>query len=103
MIYEYLFFGIYHLVGSCFGLASFPYRHLFSEGPEKVNISEQTSLLRGRFFLDHGLHVAVADHGPHRNEYCLDYFKTQMKNTNYSLYMSVQLVKYLSNICSISI
>jgi len=50
MIYEYLFFGIYHLVGSCFGLASFPYRHLFSEGPEKVNISEQTSLLRGRFF-----------------------------------------------------
>ena len=50
MIYEYLVFGIYLFVGACFGLASFPYRHLFSEGPEKVNSSEQTSLLRGRLF-----------------------------------------------------
>jgi hypothetical protein len=50
LVYENLVIVIYLLMGACFGLASFPYRHLFSEGPEKVNDSEQTSLLRGRLF-----------------------------------------------------
>ena len=50
LVYENLVIFIYILVGAGFGLASFPYRNLFSEGPEKVNDSEQTSLLRGRLF-----------------------------------------------------
>ena len=50
MIYEYWVFGIYLLVGVCFGFASFPYRHLFSEGPDNGNESGQGSLLRGRLF-----------------------------------------------------
>lgn len=40
----FLFFGV------CFGFATFTHRHLFSEGPEKPEGSDQTSPLEGRVF-----------------------------------------------------
>ena len=40
----YLFFGV------CFGFVTYPYRHFFSEGPEKSKNSDQSSPLEGRVF-----------------------------------------------------
>jgi ATP/ADP translocase len=40
----YLFFGV------CFGFVTYPYRHFFSEGPEKSKNSDQASPLEGRVF-----------------------------------------------------
>lgn len=40
----YLFFGV------CFGFVTYPYRHFFSEGPEKSKNSDQPSPLEGRVF-----------------------------------------------------
>jgi ATP/ADP translocase len=40
----YLFFGV------CFGFVTYPYRHFFSEGPEKSKNSDQSSPLEDRVF-----------------------------------------------------
>jgi len=41
---------LFLVAGICFGFATFPYRHLFSEGPTKADDSESTSILEGRVF-----------------------------------------------------
>jgi hypothetical protein len=41
---------VFMLFGFAFGMASFPVRHLFSEGPTKTDVSEVTSFLEGRIF-----------------------------------------------------
>ena len=41
---------VFMLFGFVFGMASFPVRHLFSEGPTKTDVSEVTSFLDGRVF-----------------------------------------------------
>ncbi len=41
---------VFMLFGFAFGMASFPVRHLFSEGPTKTDISGVTSFLDGRIF-----------------------------------------------------
>ena len=50
MTYEFIVIGLYLFFGFCFGFVTFPYRHLFSEGPEKPENSDQSSPLEGRFF-----------------------------------------------------
>ena len=66
----FLFFGV------CFGFATFTNRHLFSEGPEKPEGSDQTSPLEGRVFWVF-LHMALAHHGHYRLEHRLGSFKTK--------------------------
>lgn len=41
---------VFMLFGFAFGMASFPVRHLFSEGPTKTDVSEVTSFLDRRVF-----------------------------------------------------
>ena len=41
---------IFLIVGACFGLATFSYRHLFSEGPHRAEDAVQASSLAGRVF-----------------------------------------------------
>ena len=36
--------------GCCFGIVSFPFRHLFSEGPTKIQAPGKKSLLAARIF-----------------------------------------------------
>jgi hypothetical protein len=43
-IYAFLIFGF------CFGLATFSCRHLFSEGPTKMDYAEAISSLTGRIY-----------------------------------------------------
>ena len=50
MTYEFIVIGLYLFFGICFGFVTFPNRHLFSEGPEKPENSDQTSSLEGRVF-----------------------------------------------------
>jgi hypothetical protein len=50
MTYEFIAICLYLFFGMCFGFVTFPYRHLFSEGPEKPENSDQTSPLEGRIF-----------------------------------------------------
>jgi hypothetical protein len=71
------YIGIYLFFGACFGFFTYSQRHLFSEGPRKAIDSDQTSPLDGRFFLDHGLHLPMTDHGHHKNQYCLGAFQAQ--------------------------
>jgi len=48
--YEQMVIALYLFLGFCFGFATFSNRHLFSEGPDKENKSEQASILEGRTF-----------------------------------------------------
>jgi len=48
--YEQIVILLYLFLGICFGFATFSNRHLFSEGPDKENKSEQASVLEGRTF-----------------------------------------------------
>jgi hypothetical protein len=41
MTYEFIVICLYLFFGCCFGFVTFPYRHLFSEGPEKPENSDQ--------------------------------------------------------------
>ena len=50
MTYEFIVIGLYLFFGICFGFVTFANRHLFSEGPEKPENSDQTSSLEGRVF-----------------------------------------------------
>jgi len=50
MAIEYMLISLFLFSGVCFGLATFPHRHLFSEGPTKSKPSDPNSLLEGRFF-----------------------------------------------------
>ena len=50
MTYEQIVIPLYLFLGICFGFATFSNRHLFSEGPDKENKSEQASVLEGRTF-----------------------------------------------------
>ena len=50
MSYEQIVILLYLFLGICFGFATFSNRHLFSEGPDKENKSEQASVLEGRTF-----------------------------------------------------
>lgn len=36
--------------GCCFGVVSFPFRHLFSEGPTEIQAADQKNFLSGRIF-----------------------------------------------------
>ena len=50
MTSEFIVICLYLFFGVCFGFVTYPYRHLFSEGPEKSKNSDQASLLEGRVF-----------------------------------------------------
>ena len=50
MTYEQIVILLYLFLGICFGFTTFSNRHLFSEGPDKENKSEQASVLEGRTF-----------------------------------------------------
>ena len=50
MSFEQMVIALYLFLGICFGFTTFSNRHLFSEGPDKENKSEQTSVLEGRTF-----------------------------------------------------
>ena len=50
MTYEFTVIGLYLFFDICFGFVTFPYRHLFSEGPEKPENSDLASPLEGRVF-----------------------------------------------------
>ncbi len=41
---------VFMLFGFAFGVASFPVRHMYREGPTKTDVSEVTSFLDGRIF-----------------------------------------------------
>lgn len=45
---DYIFYFL--AVGCCFGIISFPFRHLFSEGPTKIEKSGSENFLTGRIF-----------------------------------------------------
>jgi len=77
MTYEFIAICLYLFFGMCFGFVTFPYRHLFSEGPEKPENSDQTSPLEGRIFLGVNLYMAVAHHGHHRLEHSVGRFEAQ--------------------------
>jgi len=77
MTYEFIVIGLYLFFGCCFGFVTFPYRHLFSEGPEKPENSDQSSPLEGRVFLGIDLYMAVAHHGHHRLKHSVGYFEEQ--------------------------
>ena len=47
MTYEFIVIGLYLFFGICFGFVTFPYRHLFSEGPENSDLALP---LEGRVF-----------------------------------------------------
>lgn len=47
---EYIVICVYLFAGICFGLVTFPYRHLFSEGPTKSDSADASSALEGRAF-----------------------------------------------------
>ena len=44
------FICLFLLLGTCFGFASYSNRHLFSEGPQKADNSDQNSFLESRLF-----------------------------------------------------
>jgi Na+/proline symporter len=48
--YEQIVISTYLSLGICFGWATFPNRHLFSEGPDKESQAQQASALKGRIF-----------------------------------------------------
>ena len=50
MTYEMAVICSFLFLGMCFGFVTFTHRHLFSEGPDKENKSEQASVLEGRTF-----------------------------------------------------
>lgn len=50
MTYEQIVISTYLSLGICFGWATFPNRHLFSEGPDKESQAQQASALKGRIF-----------------------------------------------------
>ena len=50
MTNAYAFICLFLLFGAFFGFITYSKRHFFSEGPQKVNDSDQTSSLGGRIF-----------------------------------------------------
>ena len=50
MTAEYIVICVYLFAGVCFGLLTFPHRHLFSEGPTKSEGADASSVLEGRIF-----------------------------------------------------
>jgi Ni/Fe-hydrogenase subunit HybB-like protein len=50
MTNAYTFICLYLIFGTCFGLATFSKRHLFSEGPHKAKDNDQTSSLKTHIF-----------------------------------------------------
>lgn len=45
---DYIFYFL--VFGCCFGIVSFPFRHLFSEGPTKIRAAGEENFLSGRIF-----------------------------------------------------
>jgi len=50
MTNAYVFIYLFLIFGASFGFATYSKRHLFSEGPQKTEGSDQTSTLKGRIF-----------------------------------------------------
>lgn len=50
MTNAYTFICLFLIFGASFGFATYSKRHLFSEGPQKANDSDQASSLKGRIF-----------------------------------------------------
>ncbi len=50
MANEYIYICLFLIFGSFFGAATYSKRHLFSEGPQKAQNSDQTSSLKSRIF-----------------------------------------------------
>jgi hypothetical protein len=50
MTHKNAFIFLFLFLGICFGFASYSNRHLFSEGPQKADKPNPTSLLEGRVF-----------------------------------------------------
>ncbi len=44
------YIAVFLVAGACFGLGTFSSRHLFSEGPQRIDDSMQTSSFAGRVF-----------------------------------------------------
>ena len=44
------FICLFLFLGTCFGFATYSYRHLFSEGPQRAQESDSSSFLESRVF-----------------------------------------------------
>jgi len=50
MTNTYTFIYLYLILGASFGFVTYSKRHLFSEGPQKTNVSDKTTSLASRIY-----------------------------------------------------